>query len=42
MNYISRLYNLHVEHNLNLDRIKQDYNTEKEGLDLIKDLKYNN
>jgi hypothetical protein len=41
MDYISRLYNLHVEHNLNLDKIKQDYNTEIEGLELIKELKYN-
>ena len=41
MDYISRLYNLHVEHNLKLDRIKQDYITEKEGLELIKELKYN-
>lgn len=41
MEYISRLYNLHVEHNLNLHKIKQDYDTEIEGLELIKELKYN-
>lgn len=39
--YIEKLYEIETEHKNKLYKIKEDYNTEIEGLELIKELKYN-
>jgi hypothetical protein len=41
MDYISRMYNLDVEHKINLSKIKHNYERDMEGIEFIKDLKYN-